>query len=131
MAASADPPFVTFVEGELGEHLRGVTRYRNGSCEWIHVREDLDPDRDDLPLHAVAERYSGDDRPLRDDPDATLRVSEDVTVLHFPHGPEAGTLVSFNAHTAVEPSFVRACSDLLDGDPRSHVESDADRESVP
>lgn len=125
MDLPADPPFVTFVRGEMGNHLRGVTRHRDGSFERLYVRGDHDPDAHDATLRAVVD--GGSDRAPGGDHDATLRVSDEVAVLHFPCASGAETLVTVDPHTTIEPGFVRACSKLLDDEVTREVEAGPDR----
>ena len=103
----SDRLFVEFVEGEMGGRLRGVVRCRDGRCEWLTLRSDLDgTDRRDLDLYAVAQRRT-------DTADGTtLHVSETATVVGIDDG--GGTMfVSFDPHAAIEPGLIRGCRAIL------------------
>jgi hypothetical protein len=113
---AGDVSLVEFVEGEVGDALRGIVRYRDAGCTWLSVRADLsNGERTDLELHALAERLRDRERPSTE---TTLHVSDDAVIVGLPH-EEGGTLVSLDPYTAVEPGFVRACLAIIEaGRPR-------------
>lgn len=114
MRTSHEQFLVDFVENTLDERLRGVVRYDDDTIDWCHLRPDLEANRGQLALHRIARQHHADDR--YDEGATEVYVPNDAAIYHFPHDPEAGMLLSLEPHTAVEPGFIRACRDILQGE---------------
>lgn len=72
-----------------------------GLIDFLRGREDVEQARERLGLGGGLK--------------CTVRCWEDRIGLHFPHGPQAGTLVTFGIEVASDlHSFVSECSAILE-----------------
>jgi hypothetical protein len=113
-----------FIEDRVGDSLRGVVWYDAADWEAVYVRPDLATrelyDRlDEICDRARSTRslFREADYPPLGETTATTDVHENGVVLHFPEGPESGTLVSLDRAVARDLSeFLLECTEVLQGD---------------
>lgn len=113
---------VDFLRDRAGEYLRAVVRYDRDSPELLYCRRDVGQVFSDGDVEGMVEalrRNSVDSRRLdglddRGNLRCTVKVFDDAVELHFPHGPEAGTVVALEPAAATRlHTFVDDCHDNL------------------
>lgn len=113
---------VGFLRDRAGEHLRGVVRYDRDSHELLYRRRDVGRAFSDDDLARVVDdlrRGSADPHRLdgmnaRGELCCTVRVFDAAVELHFPHAPDAGTVVALEPKAATRlRAFVDDCIDNL------------------
>lgn len=111
-----------FVEDRVGDSLRGMVSYDESDWEAVYIRPDLATRELRAGLDDICDR-ARDARSLLREADyppigettATTEVHENGVVLHFPRGPDSGTLVSLDRDVARHlTSFVIECSEILE-----------------
>jgi hypothetical protein len=118
-----------FIQDRVGDSLRGVIRYDETDWDAVYVRSDLATRELQVGLTDICDRarsarslFREADYPPLGETAATVEVHENGVALHFPEGPECGTLVSLDRSVARDlTEFVVECSELLAGDQQTEA----------
>lgn len=109
------------MEERAGDAYRTAFHYDATEWEAIHVRSDLDTRNLGEEAPNIIERARETEALLREDDyppigetHATTEVHEDAIILHFPEGPEEGTLISLDPDAAqLLTGFVTRCLSII------------------
>lgn len=96
-----------FIQERANMSYRSAFYYERDDWDALYIREDVATERlhDELPDVVKRARQNQpllrkEDYPPLGEVRATTEVHEDGVVLHFPEGPESGTLVSLDCDVA-------------------------------
>lgn len=115
---------VSFLQTSVGDHLRSVVRYAPADHEWTYLRDRSSQ----IAQEGVLEEMLDDCRSRRSWEDghseglspgahqATIRLHDEMVLIHFPRGPDVGTLVTVDPAVGSEiAGFLTQCLDHLAG----------------
>lgn len=110
-----------FVDERAGDAYRTAFHYDADDWEAMHVRSDLQTRTLGEEVPDIIERARETEALLREDDYppigetyATTEVHEDAIILHFPEGPDEGTLISLDPDAArLLTGFVTRCLSIL------------------
>jgi hypothetical protein len=116
-----------FIQERANTAYRSAFYYERDDWEALYVREDVASNRlrDELPDVVKRARQNeallrAEDYPPLGEVHATSEVHEDGVILHFPEGPEVGTIVSLDPDAARQlASFVSQDLSILQAGPSS------------
>lgn len=114
-----------FIQERASGSYRSAFYYEGDNWEALYVREDVATERlhDELPDIVKRARQNQpllreEDYPPLGELDATTEVHEDGVILHFPEGPDVGTIVSLDRDVARRlAGFVTQSMSILQQDP--------------
>ncbi|WP_353635094.1 hypothetical protein ABSL23_06235 [Halobacterium sp. NMX12-1] len=96
-----------FVEERASDSYRSAFYYEGDDWETLYVRDDVATNRLRHELPDLVERARSNQPLLREDDypplgelGATTEVHEDGAILHFPEGPDEGTIISLDRDVA-------------------------------
>lgn len=123
MSPAAQRELCAHLRDQIGDALRSVSYYDADTEQVVYVRDDVSSELSGDQAERIVRflRNRTDIQQAYDElgREAALRCNvhcwEDRIGLHFPHGPESGTLVAVDPIVARELHvFVGQCRDILD-----------------
>lgn len=110
---------VTVLRTAVGDNLQSVIRYTPTDYEWLYVKDEeclaATGGTGEVIVNGYRKRSPGapgDELSGVGPHQVTIRLFERAMILHFPRGPEAGTVVSVDP--AVGPDLAGFLSQCLD-----------------
>jgi len=114
-----------FVQERTGEAYRAAFHYEGEEWEALYVREEYATAELRAVVPEVVDRLlerpvliREEEYPPLGETEATTEVHDDAVVLHFPEGPDEGTIVSLDRDVARRlAGFVVRCTSILERPP--------------
>lgn len=111
-----------YVQEQARDAYRAAFCYDDEGWEAIHVREDLATDRLEAAVPKAYEQIqeaepllSGDEYPQLGRLSATTEIHENGVLLHFPEGPDRGTVITLDREVARRlVGFTDECRSILE-----------------